>query len=295
MLTADDTRQRGDHPTGVGGGGGRGGVTVQVSTSGAVTPTPYSKDFFAHWHQQVRSSAEAIVPLVMDLLHPSRVVEVGCGSGTWLATFLAHGATEVRGFDGAYIDRSTLEIPADRFMAVDLTQPVALGRGFDLAVCLEVAEHLPASRAASLVHSLAQLAPVVLFSAAGPLQGGVDHVNEQWPEYWADHFARHGYVPIDCFRRTIWRNEQVAWFYAQNLLLYADARYVDAHPALSAARAASVGAPLALVHPTCFLSRVWEEHDLLKRPIRDVFTVLRALSKRAVARRFQRYMPHHDG
>lgn len=172
-----------------------------------------------------RNSAEAIVPLVMNLLHPSRVVDVGCGTGTWLATFLARGATDVHGFDGPYIDRSTLEIPADRFTAVDLAQPVALGRGFDLAVCLEVAEHLPASRAASLVHSLAQLAPVVLFSAAVPLQGGVDHVNEQWPEYWADHFTRHGYVAIDCLRRKIWRDEQVAWFYAQNLLLTADQIY----------------------------------------------------------------------
>lgn len=140
----------------------------------------YSKRFFEQVHAQVRDSAREIVPLVVDLLNPARVVDVGCGTGTWLATFAEHGAA-ILGLDGEYVDRSLLDIPEDRFVAVDLAQPFQLDGRYDLALCLEVAEHLPADRAASLVDLLTGLAPTVLFSAAIPLQGGVNHVNEQWP------------------------------------------------------------------------------------------------------------------
>lgn len=70
-------------------------------------------------------------------------------------------------------------------MPKDLTQPLSLGRKFDLCVSMEVAEHLPPSRADSFVADLVGLAPVVLFSAAVPEQGGTNHLNEQWPDYGA--------------------------------------------------------------------------------------------------------------
>lgn len=251
----------------------------------------YSMSFFDALHQQVRDSAREIVPIVTRLLHPARVADVGCGTGTWLAAFLEHGAADVRGFDGDYIDRRALEIPHDRFVAVDLERPVALEGRYDLVLCLEVAEHLPPSRATSLVDALTDLAPVVLFSAAIPLQGGVNHVNEQWPEYWAAQFARRGFVVIDCLRRQIWRNEKVAWFYAQNIMLYAHEQYVKQHPALSRELSASQGLPLALVHPSCFLMRVWGEHDLAQRPIRELLAALPSLSRQALARRLHWHRP----
>src|SRR5262245_27058351 len=171
---------------------------VQVAHLVSKGMESYSRTYYETVHGQVRDSACEVVPLVVDLLHPRRVVDVGCGTGTWLAAFAEHGATEVLGLDGEYVDRALLDIPADCFVPADLTQPVhQLGR-YDLALCLEVAEHLPASRAEGLVSDLTNLAPVVLFSAAIPLQGGVNHVNEQWPEYWAGLFRDRGFVPIDC-------------------------------------------------------------------------------------------------
>lgn len=82
------------------------------------------------------------------------------------------------------------------------TWPYLFGprRNFDLAVSLQVAEHLPPSSAKGFIDSLAKLAPVVLFSAAIPLQAGAEHLNEQWPEYWAALFKTHDYLPIDCIR-----------------------------------------------------------------------------------------------
>jgi hypothetical protein len=63
-------------------------------------------------------------------------------------------------------------------------------RTFDLAICLEVAEHLPPEAAEGFIDSLTRLAPVVLFSAAITFQVGNQHLNGQWPDYWATLFRR---------------------------------------------------------------------------------------------------------
>jgi hypothetical protein len=102
----------------------------------------------------------------------------------------------------------------------DLTRELPdLGR-FDLAVCLEVAEHLPASRAALFVADLVKLSPVVLFSAAIPGQPGVHHVNCQWPAYWADLFAFHGYGCRDEYRWPLWDDDRIESWYRQNVLIF---------------------------------------------------------------------------
>lgn len=61
-------------------------------------------------------------------------------------------------------------IPKGCFRAADLSQPFQLAEFFDLAICLEVAEHLPKQSAPGFIQSLVRLAPVVLFSAAIQLQ-----------------------------------------------------------------------------------------------------------------------------
>src|SRR6266511_1612991 len=160
--------------------------------------TLYTDEFYRDHLEVSRRSARAMVALV----RPRSVVDVGCGLGPWLAVFREHGVSDVQGIDGAWVDRSKLIIPEDRFLAVDVRRPIQLERRFDLAVSMEVAEHLPGECAPVFVDSLARLAPVVLFSAAIPFQGGVGPINEQWPEYWAEHFARNGYAVIDCIRKA---------------------------------------------------------------------------------------------
>src|SRR5688572_28225284 len=122
----------------------------------------------------------------MELCSPQaikRVVDVGCGTGTWLKVWLEHGASNITGMDGDYVNPSTLEMPEWTLQAAELNGPLQANSQWDLAMCLEVGEHLRPESAPGLVGFLTGLAPVVLFSAAIPGQGGVDHVNEQWPHY----------------------------------------------------------------------------------------------------------------
>lgn len=89
-------------------------------------------------------------------------MDVGCGDGTWLSIFEANGIENFLGIDGSYVDLELLQIPQNCFMAYDLSQPLPSDRTFDLAVSLEVAEHLPAASAPGFVNSLTQLSPIVL-------------------------------------------------------------------------------------------------------------------------------------
>ncbi len=125
-----------------------------------------------------------------------------------------------------------LMIPPACFRATDLSRPLRLERRFDLAVCLEVAEHLPESLAERLVSDLVKLAPVVLFSAAIPGQGGTGHLNERFPSYWAEHFRKWDYTPIDCLRSQIWKSDEVDFWYVQNTIVYASMSQLSAFPAL---------------------------------------------------------------
>ena len=187
----------------------------------------YNADFFREKRESASSSAAVVVPLAMELVKPQSVVDVGCGTGAWLAAFRSAGVERIVGIDGDYIDRHSLSIPLEAFVAADLTTELKLGQNFDLCISLEVAEHLPAVAARGFVTSLVQLAPAVLFSAAVPGQTGTGHVNERWPNYWMSLFAEHGYVRLDPFRKNLWHDCRVAWWYRQNLFLYIDPRRIS--------------------------------------------------------------------
>lgn len=209
----------------------------------------YDATFFDDVRDGAARSAAAIVPIVLALVPARSVVDVGCGDGTWLSAFAAAGVPDILGIDGASAEARHLAIPADRFQERDLAAPLAIRRRFDLAVCLEVGEHLPDAAAPTLVDSLVRLAPVVLFSAAVPHQTGNHHVNERWPEYWAQAFAVHGYRPADAIRPAVWTDERVEWWYAQNAFLYVSTEAAERAPALSAAVAATDPASLTRIHP----------------------------------------------
>lgn len=183
--------------------------------------TPYDDSFYLGQRDLSYRSAGHVVPIVLSLLPVRSVIDVGCGVGTWAAQFLEHGVNDVVGIDGDYVNRTLLKIPASCFVPCDLSRPIRMARTFDLAACLEVAEHLMDSRAESLVDDLTKLAPVVLFSAAIPGQGGTDHVNEQYLSYWVDHFARRDYVLLDVIRPRIWHQDGCDWVYKQNAVLFA--------------------------------------------------------------------------
>lgn len=181
-------------------------------------------------------------PEVLKFIKPKSVLDVGCGTGTWLKALESFGINEYIGVDGDYVAKQDLVISHDKFIASDLKEPLQLNRRFDLVISLEVAEHLPESSADNFVKTLITHGEIVLFSAAIPNQGGQYHLNERWIKYWEEKFNAHGYYLHDIIRPLIWENERIHWWYRQNIFLITTNK--NETPVLS------------LVHPSCFTERI---------------------------------------
>jgi len=210
------------------------------------------------------SSASVIAPLVCRLIEPRSVLDIGCGLGMWLRAFSEYGVPTTFGVDAVDPGDVTLEIDSDQFARVDLRDPLRLPAAFDLVICLEVAEHLPATSAATLVDSCVHHAPAVLFSAAIPRQGGSGHMNEQWPDYWAHLFAQHDYVVCDVVLPRVWTDSRVAWWYAQNVLLFVASDDLARNARIRAECDGPPWRPLGLVHPANYLQKT-EPRSLVDR------------------------------
>lgn len=181
----------------------------------------YDDTFYEYVNSGAIRSAEQILPLLLEHIEITSVLDVGCGQGAWLSVFKSLNVKEITGLDGAYVDREHLLIPESSFKASDLSQGFDLKRRYDLVQSLEVAEHLPATSAAGFIHALVKHGDLILFSAAAKGQGGDYHVNEQDYEYWRAHFARHGYLAIDFIRPLVLNDTRIEPWYRYNLFLYA--------------------------------------------------------------------------
>ena len=220
--------------------------------------TQYDTAFYDQHVAGSLSSARVVLPILTEYYQPKSVVDVGCGRGTWLRAAIDCGIEDALGIDGDYVDTGSLLIDPSRFLATDLADRFDVGRRFDLAISVEVAEHLPFHRSETFVADLVKLSPCVLFSAALPYQGGTNHVNEQWLEFWAIFFRRHGYVACDLFRPRIWSDKRVEFWYSQNLVIFCQQELAEIFPkeTLAASR------PLSFPHPVTLLANAARHRPL---------------------------------
>lgn len=206
-------------------------------------------------------------------------VDIGCGRGAWLQVLEECGVTDVLGYDGDYVERSTLLIEPGKFKAVDLSGDFEIGRKFDLAISLEVAEHLPKKFSEGFVRRLVAAAPMVLFSAAIPAQGGTQHVNEQWQDYWRNIFQSFDFFPVDLIRPAVWGRSDVEFWYQQNIILYCSHQILHNVHEL---RPVPAAISLNLVHPALYEKRF--DHQNLKFNL-NALKRLPSLTWNAVLRR----------
>lgn len=179
----------------------------------------YTESWF---DQQVIGSIAAagkIVPFIMERYQPESIVEFGCGIGAWGKEFSEFKGVNYCGIDGSHVNGEKLLFPRRFFISQELNSAAPVGQ-FDLAISLETAEHLRQETARNFVKALCDSAPRVVFSAAIPNQSGTGHINEQWQSYWASIFSSYGYVPGTEIREAFWGEEEVPWWYLQNILTF---------------------------------------------------------------------------
>jgi SAM-dependent methyltransferase len=191
----------------------------------------YGDRFFRMADQTAAAAADGLLPHIAAEVRIRSVLDVGCGRGVWLAWWLRHGASEVIGVDGSYVDSEQLAISRSAFRALDVSAPFSLGRQFDLVQSLEVAEHLDESCADAFIANLVAHGTLILFSAAVPGQGGEHHVNEQPWEYWRQKFAAREFELFDFVRPRARDDHSIYFCYRFNSFLFAHRSLMATLPA----------------------------------------------------------------
>ena len=169
-------------------------------------------------------SAKVMARSIRAGLKPRTVIDVGCGTGALLEEFQKEGC-QVFGLEYAesalqYCRKRKLNVRKFDLKKMSLTnQPT-----YDVAISMEVAEHLPETCANRYVLLLTSLSPCVVFTAARPGQGGTDHVNEQPASYWISKFQSRGFER-DEILSSRWKLEwessgSVSSHYYHNLLIF---------------------------------------------------------------------------
>lgn len=179
----------------------------------------YDEAFYETQMAESLESARLYLKHLWKFIQPASVVDVGCGRGMWLKAAGELGATRLLGLDGSWNRQELMSDPAIRFRATDLNQPFKI-EPHDIAMSLEVAEHLREDAAEGFVASLASAADVIVFGAAFYGQGGTEHINEQPLSYWVELFAAQGFDAFDVFRPTFWTDSRIPFWYRQNTMVY---------------------------------------------------------------------------
>ncbi|WP_462325250.1 methyltransferase domain-containing protein [Desulfoplanes sp.] len=217
--------------------------------------------------EKLKTSIE-LCKKIDEILHLNfkSIVDVGCGYGYFLSVAKKIWNTQkILGIDGPWIKKEHLQISNDEFIEANLEKDIAAKKlqsyqKFDLAVSLEVGEHLEQKQAHNFIKLLTSLSDLVIFSAAIPGQEGQGHVNEKWPSYWAELFQIHNFDPLDILRGEIWHNKDIDLCLRQNIILF-----VNKKNNISICDASNN--PLDLVHPEFYNMKQQRIHNLYIKKI----------------------------
>ena len=189
----------------------------------------YNEEFWEANHGNYNyRSAKIILPILFKYYKPNSIIDVGCGIGTWLKAASELGVNKFIGIDGNEIEENFLLV-SRKYIKIDNleTHKNANNEKYDLAISIEVAEHLHNNCSFDFIKTLTSYSDVILFSAAIPYQEGEHHINCQPPQFWVDIFKKYGYDCYD-FRNDLMNMwEKINPCYSQNILLFAKEKYRD--------------------------------------------------------------------
>lgn len=168
---------------------------------------------------------EAIAKAIIEVYKPKSIIEFGCGKGDLTKSLARHGI-EIIAIDG-YSNPDFSKFPQITFSSLNLNDELEvttflskLNSKFDIAISLEVAEHLNPVISSSLINWMTSLTDIVIFSAAVLEQGGDGHINCRPREFWYKEFQNNGFMISDKIREKLRYNKRVGPWYRHNIIDY---------------------------------------------------------------------------
>lgn len=181
----------------------------------------YDAAFFTEGNRDKVASASTVAQIISEHFQFGSIFDIGCGMGIFIEQFHLLGK-EVLGCDLS-VDGLHLSSKDFTIFNADATKPILLNRKYDLAMCFEVAEHVPQKCSRQLVRNCVNNGDTVLFTAAPPGQEGVGHINCQPYDFWIDLFKEEGFIyqaEASERIRVRMRQENVVWWIANNFMFF---------------------------------------------------------------------------
>jgi len=128
------------------------------------------------------------------LWRPESVFDLGCGIGSYLAGFEACGC-KVAGCELGYdVARKYIRgAVRDSIFKWDATIPMTSRHGADLVLCLDIMEHIPKDKHATVWANLKMLGRgPIIFSGGLPGQPGYGHIACMTRDQWIDEAQANG-------------------------------------------------------------------------------------------------------
>ncbi len=230
----------------------------------------YDDDFYKSQQEGSLRSAKIILEDISSIIHNlfenKTVRDIGCGVGTWLSVASESlKARQITGYDFPKGNIKTL-VPRDKIVSCNLIS-VENFEPADITFCLEVMEHVEESLHADLIEKICKNTNIIIFSAAAPLQGGTGHVSERNPKYWKKLFENNNFNGYDIIRPRIWENEDIEYWYRQNILIFTKELILelDCFPSFNFSH---------LVHPI-LLADMSNRYQGGRKAVRDLFKFLK--------------------
>lgn len=167
----------------------------------------------------------AIAESIIKEYQPKRIIDFGCGTGDLAKAFASRGIA-VEAIDG-YSNPDFSTYSNIRFTKVDLNNITStqefLNRfdvKFDLAVSIEVAEHLNPVVSPYFIEWMTSMADVIVFSAAVPSQDGDGHINCRSRSDWYQFIKQYDFVIADTLRQHFISNPRLGLWHKLNIVDY---------------------------------------------------------------------------
>jgi SAM-dependent methyltransferase len=176
-------------------------------------------------HGMARRDAPIFVSELLNVFPGvTSVADIGCGSGVYAAELQSRGLKVLGCEYGARPLRWARRLGVNA-VPFDLSKAGSSlpGRPYDLAISLEVAEHVPPVFADRFVEFMCETSDRIVLTAAPPGQGGYGHINEQPKEYWIEKFERRGFSVSVATTALLTRRLQgdgISHFLHQNLMCF---------------------------------------------------------------------------
>lgn len=159
--------------------------------------------------------ADRLALFMRDVVRPNMVLDIGCGPGHFVYSMRDVGVHCI-GIDIDDRIRGKQHLLCENILYSKLVS--------DVAICLEVLEHIPEEDSDEVVDQICTMfLDTLIFTAAQPGQGGVGHINCQPKDYWLKKFLRNGIrrntLMEDTLKHYCQQGRYMGWFY-NNLLVF---------------------------------------------------------------------------